>query len=204
MKAHYQSSGLLIVISGPSGVGKGTVCTALRKKMPQLIYSVSVTTRAPRRGEKEGVNYFFKTVEEFKQMIRDNQLIEWAKYVGNYYGTPRRFVEETLADGKDVILEIDVQGALQVKKSFPDAIFVFLLPPTMEDLRQRIKHRGTESDGVLNRRLKAASQEVQFLDRYDYVVINDEVEKACHRIQSIIEAEHLRANRIVVAHDESY
>lgn len=204
MKAHYENSGLLIVISGPSGVGKGTVCTALRKKMPQLIYSVSVTTRAPRRGEKEGVNYFFKTVEEFQQMIRDNELIEWAEYVGNYYGTPRRFVEQTLTDGKDVILEIDVQGALQVKKSFPDAIFVFLLPPTMDDLRQRIKHRGTENDGVLHQRLKAASQEVQFLDRYDYVVINDEVEKACQRIQSIIEAEHLRVNRIVVAHDESY
>ncbi len=198
MKAQYQNSGLLIVISGPSGVGKGTVCKHLRKKMPQLVYSVSVTTRAPRKGEKDRVNYFFKTVQEFKQMIREGQLIEWAQYVGNYYGTPREFVERTLKDGHDVILEIDVQGALQVKKAYPNAVFIFLLPPTTDELRKRIEHRGTESQKVLNQRLQAAAKEYEFLDRYDYVVINDEVEQACERIQSIIVAEHLRADRIIL------
>lgn len=201
MKAHYRKSGLLIVVSGPSGVGKGTVCTALREMLPQLVYSVSVTTRQPRSGEQDGVNYFFKTVAEFKQMIATEQLIEWAQYVGNYYGTPRKFVEDTMAEGKDIILEIDVQGALQVKKSFPDAVFIFLLPPTMDDLRKRIEYRGTESQGVLNQRLAAASEEFKFLDRYDYVVINDEVQQACQRIQSIITAEHLRADRIVVVNE---
>jgi len=197
MEAHYQKSGLLIVISGPSGVGKGTVCACLRKKMPQLVYSVSVTTRKPRKGEQDGVNYFFKSKQEFEQMIHAGELIEWAEYVGNYYGTPRKFVEEKLKQGRDVILEIDVQGALQVKKKYPNAVFIFLLPPTMEDLRKRIENRGTENPEVLNQRLQEATKEYQFLNRYDYVVINDEVEQACERIQSIIMAEHFRADRIV-------
>src|SRR5690606_33754560 len=139
-----------------------------------LVYSVSVTTRAPRKGEKDRVNYFFKTVQEFKQMIREGQLIEWAQYVGNYYGTPREFVERTLKDGHDVILEIDVQVALQVKKAYPNAVFIFLLPPTTDELRKRIEHRGTESQKVLNQVLQAAAKEYEFLDRYDYVVIKDE------------------------------
>jgi guanylate kinase len=201
MKARYRKSGLLIVVSGPSGVGKGTICAALRESVPQLVYSVSVTTRKPRNGEQEGVNYFFKTVAEFEQMIQAKQLIEWAQYVDNYYGTPRQFVEETLATGQDIILEIDVQGALQVKQSFPDAVFIFFLPPTMDDLRKRIKYRGTESQVVLNQRLDAASKEYQFLDRYDYVVINDEVEQACERIRAILVAEHLRADRVVVGNE---
>src|SRR5690606_30016623 len=127
---------------------------------------------------------------EFKQMIREGQLIEWAQYVGHYYGTPKQFVEDTLNDGRDIILEIDVQGALQVKKVYPNAVFIFLLPPTTDDLRKRIELRGTEERQVLHQRLQAATKEYQFLNRYDYVVINDEVEQACHRIQSIIEAEH--------------
>ncbi|SFJ62035.1 guanylate kinase [Thermoflavimicrobium dichotomicum] len=198
MKAHYQTRGLLIVLSGPSGVGKGTVCAALRKRMPELAYSVSATTRAPREGEREGVNYFFKTVEEFKQMIEREELIEWAQYVGNYYGTPRRFVEETLAQGKDVLLEIDVQGAHQVKQRFPEGIFIFLLPPTMEELKNRIVHRGTESEVTLAHRLNAAADEFKQIHQYDYVVINDEVEKACERVEAIIKAEHCRVDRLVM------
>jgi guanylate kinase len=198
MRADYQKEGLLIVVSGPSGVGKGTVCATLRKQMPRLTYSVSATTRAPRAGEVDGVNYFFKTVSEFKQMIENDELIEWAEYVGNYYGTPRRFVEESLKAGKDVLLEIEVQGAMQVKERFPNGVFIFLVPPTMEELKRRITGRGTESEEAIESRLSAANDELKLIEHYDYVVINDEVEKACQRIQAIITAEHCRTDRLVL------
>ncbi|MEW9667561.1 guanylate kinase [Ammoniphilus sp. 3BR4] len=187
--------GLLIVLSGPSGVGKGTVCAALRKTMPQLVYSVSATTRAMRQGEQEGVNYFFKTQQEFRHMIENDQLLEWAEYVGNYYGTPRGFVEQTLDEGKDVILEIEVQGALQVKEKFPQGIFIFLAPPDLEELRNRIVGRGTESEETINSRMSVAKEEIELMDKYNYVVVNDQVELACHRIQSIVLAEHLKKDR---------
>lgn len=199
MKAEYHQSGLLIVVSGPSGVGKGTVCAALRKRLPNLAYSVSATTRQPRAGEQDGVNYFFKTKEEFQQMIHNDELIEWAEYVGNYYGTPRKYVEETLASGKDIVLEIEVQGAYQVKDAFPDGVFIFLVPPSMDDLRTRILHRGSETQTSLENRLGAAKDEYQHIHRYDYVVINDEVEKACDRVEAILLAEHCRADRLVMS-----
>ncbi len=199
MRANYQKEGLLIVVSGPSGVGKGTVCSALRKRMPELTYSVSATTRAPREGEKEGVNYFFKSVPEFKKMIENDELIEWAQYVGNYYGTPRRFVEETLRAGKDILLEIEVQGALQVRQRFPEGIFIFLMPPTLEELKKRIRHRGTETEESLASRLGVAEDEFRLIHHYDYVVINDVVEKACERIQAIITAEHCRKDRLILS-----
>lgn len=199
MKAEYHQSGLLIVVSGPSGVGKGTVCAALRKRLPNLAYSVSATTRQPRAGEQDGVNYFFKTREEFQQMIHNEELIEWAEYVGNYYGTPRKYVEETLASGKDIVLEIEVQGAYQVKDAFPDGVFIFLVPPSMDDLRTRILHRGSETQTSLENRLGAAKDEYQHIHRYDYVVINDEVEKACDRVEAILLAEHCRADRLVMS-----
>jgi guanylate kinase len=188
-------SGLLLVLSGPSGVGKGTVCKALLQRMPELVYSVSATTRPPRAGEVEGVNYFFKTREEFQRMIEQDELLEWAEYVGNYYGTPRRFVEETLAAGKDVILEIEVQGAMQVKQKFPDGIFLFLAPPDLEELQNRIIGRGTETEESIRRRMEQARAEVELMDQYDYVVVNDYIDKACERIQAIITAEHLRKER---------
>lgn len=186
------SKGLLIVLSGPSGVGKGTVCTALRPKMPELVYSVSATTRLPREGEENGVNYFFKTREQFASMIEADQLLEYAEYVGNYYGTPRDFVEKTLDSGRDIILEIEVQGALKVKEKFPEGIFVFLLPPSMDELKDRIRGRGTEHPDVISHRMSVAEDEISLIRHYDYAVVNDEIDLACKRIESIIIAEHCK------------
>jgi guanylate kinase len=186
------SKGLLIILSGPSGVGKGTVCTALRPKMPHLVYSVSATTRSPRAGEEDGVNYFFKSREQFVSMIEEDQLLEYAEYVGNYYGTPRDFVERTLDSGKDIILEIEVQGALKVKEKFPEGIFVFLLPPSMDELKDRIRGRGTEHPDVINHRMSVAEDEINLMRHYDYAVVNDEIDLACKRIESIIIAEHCK------------
>ncbi|SET36811.1 guanylate kinase [Paenibacillus sp. NFR01] len=186
------SKGLLIVLSGPSGVGKGTVCSALRPRIPQLVYSVSATTRSPREGEADGVNYFFKSREQFAEMIEADQLLEYAEYVGNYYGTPRDFVDKTLAEGKDIILEIEVQGALKVKEKFPEGIFVFLLPPSMDELKDRIVGRGTEHPDVISHRMSVAEDEISLIRHYDYAVVNDEIDLACKRIESIIIAEHCK------------
>lgn len=184
--------GLLIVLSGPSGVGKGTVCKALLKKTNDLTYSVSATTREPRAGEVDGVNYFFKSREEFMQMIEDDRLLEYAEYVGNYYGTPCDFVEQTLAEGRDVILEIEVQGAMKVKEKFPNGIFIFLLPPSLDELKDRIRGRGTEQEHVIDSRMNVAVEEIALMENYDYAVVNDEIDLACKRIESIIIAEHCK------------
>ncbi|RXZ77025.1 guanylate kinase [Paenibacillaceae bacterium] len=187
--------GMLIVLSGPSGVGKGTVCSALRTRMPDLVYSVSATTRLPRAGETDGVNYFFKSRDQFKDMIARDALLEHAEYVGNCYGTPRDFVERTIAEGKDIILEIEVQGALKVKEKFPEGVFIFLLPPSLDVLKKRITGRGTESDDLIDHRMNVAVEEINLLQHYDYAVVNDEIESACYRIQCIVEAEHCRSDR---------
>ncbi len=189
--------GLLIVLSGPSGVGKGTVCSTLRKLTPELTYSVSATTRVPRAGEVDGVNYFFKSKAQFLKMIERDELLEWAEYVGNYYGTPQSFVEETLARGKDIILEIEVQGAMKVREKFPEGIFVFLMPPSLDELQQRIETRGTESVESIRGRMSAALDELRLLEHYDYAVVNDEVDLACQRIQAIITAEHCKKERVL-------
>ncbi|MFC4076466.1 guanylate kinase [Salinithrix halophila] len=188
--------GLLIVLSGPSGAGKGTVCSALRTHAPELVYSVSATTRKPREGEVDGVNYFFKSKKEFEGMIEEGELLEWAQYVNNYYGTPRRFVEEQLDAGRDVLLEIEVQGAKQVKERFPEGIFIFLLPPSLDELASRIRGRGTETEEAVVNRLKAAAKELREVEHYDYAVLNDRVEAACDRVRSILIAEHCRKDRL--------
>lgn len=189
--------GLLIVLSGPSGVGKGTVCSMLRTLAPELVYSVSATTRSPRVGETDGVNYFFKSKEQFRSMIEKDELLEYAEYVGQYYGTPRSFVADTIRAGKDIILEIEVQGAMKVKQRFPDGVFIFLMPPSLDELRSRIENRGTETDESIRSRLSVAVDEIRLLEHYDYAVVNDHVESACERIQSIITAEHCKRERIM-------
>ncbi|MCI3921526.1 guanylate kinase [Paenibacillus sp. TRM 82003] len=193
------TKGLLLVLSGPSGVGKGTLCNRLRVLSPELVYSVSATTRKPREGEVDGVNYFFKTREQFQAMIEAGDLLEWAEYVGNYYGTPKSFVQDTIDQGKDIILEIDVQGAMKVKERFPEAIFIFVLPPSLEELQSRITNRGTETESSIRSRMAAAADELKLMEHYDYAVVNDVLETACNRVQSIISAEHCKRERIFPA-----
>ena len=188
--------GILFILSGPSGVGKGTVRKALFEQDPALQYSISVTTRKPREGEQDGVDYFFKTKEAVEKMIQQNELIEYAEYVGNYYGTPKDYVERTLQEGKDVFLEIEVQGAMQVKRNFPEGVFIFLFPPSLEELKNRIIHRGTETEDLVKNRLLEARKEIELMDEYDYVVVNDQVNHAVSKIKSIVVSEHCKRERI--------
>jgi len=188
--------GLLIVISGPSGSGKGTVCRELRRLNPQYKVSVSVTTREQRDGEKEGVEYFFRTQEQFEHLINEGELLEYAQiYGGCYYGTPKKFVRETLNAGNDIILEIDIQGALQVKERFDEGIFIFLVPPSMQELYRRLVDRGRENAEMILERFRAAYQELNFINRYNYVVVNDEVDAAVKKIEAIITAEKCHVKR---------
>jgi guanylate kinase len=176
----------LIIFTGPSGVGKGTIVKQLFSQIDDIKFSVSCTTREKRPGEQDGVNYFYKTQEEFDSMIKNDELLEWAEFVGNKYGTPRKFVDETLESGNDVFLEIEVQGALQVMEKFPEAISIFLVPPKFEDLELRLRQRGTESEEVLHQRLTKAREEMKFVDRFDYVVINDNIDQAVEMIKALI------------------
>lgn len=187
--------GILIVLSGPSGTGKGTICKELLQQYPQLQYSISATTRSPRAGETDGVNYWFTAQEDFKSMVANDELLEWAEVYGNYYGTPRRYVTEMLHSGKDVVLEIDIQGALQIKAKFPQGVFIFIVPPSIRELASRIKKRGTEAPEVIERRLNAANDELSYACQYNYVVVNDEVVAATAKIVSIISAEKCRVDR---------
>ena len=187
--------GLLLVVSGPSGAGKGTICNLLREKLPELAYSVSVTTRQPRPGEVDGQDYFFKTVPQVKDMIFRGELLEYAQVYGNYYGTPKPYVQKLLDEGKDVLLEIDIQGALQIKKVFPGGVFVFVVPPSLEELSARIYKRGTDREDVIRQRLAAATHELVYGNEYDYIIVNDVAEKAADRVLTLLEAERYRAAR---------
>lgn len=190
------NDGLLVVVSGPSGCGKGTVLGQLLKNDPNVFYSVSATTRSPREGEVDGVNYYFLSKQEFERKIAENGMLEYANYVGNYYGTPKQAVEEQCAAGHDVLLEIEVQGAIQVREKCPNAVFVFIAPPSMKELERRLVDRRTESEEVICSRLKAAETELQFASKYDYIVVNDTVEQAVSDLRAILRAEKCRSERM--------
>ena len=190
-----QKQGLLIVVSGPSGTGKGTVCKELLKNHQEISYSVSATTRAPREGEVDGVNYYFHDKKSFEDMIEKGELLEWAQVYGNYYGTPLKPIREQLAAGNDILLEIDTQGAMNVKEKFPEGIYIYILPPSLSELEKRIRGRGTETEESLAGRLGAACAELEIGRQYSYVVVNEDVSAAAEDIASILRSEHCSINR---------
>lgn len=190
------NKGSLIVLSGPSGSGKDSICERLKEYNDNFWVSISCTTRKPRSGEEEGVNYFFKTKEEFESMIKQDGFLEYATYNNDYYGTPKSKINDYLSNGTDVILVIEVQGALKIKQLIPEAIFIFVMPPTMKDIILRLKKRGTESDDKIIKRFKKAYQEINELSKYNYVVVNDELDKATKKVNSIIEAQKCMVDRI--------
>lgn len=181
--------GILLVISGFSGAGKGTLVKRLLEKYEgEYALSVSMTTRSPREGEVDGKSYFFVSKEKFEQTISENGLIEHAQYCGNYYGTPRAYVEQQLAEGKNVILEIEIQGAMNIKKLFPEALLLFVTPPGADELERRLKGRGTETEEVIAKRLSRASEEAEGMDAYDYIVVNDELDACAEEVQRLVAA----------------
>ena len=195
--------GLLIILSGPSGVGKGTVRKALfEMEGHDLVYSISMTTRPQREGEVDGVDYFFVSVKEFKQRIKEDKFLEYAKFVGNYYGTPKDKIDEQLARGKEVVLEIEVQGANQVREKAKDGVFIFIAPPSREALYRRLLRRGTENKISIQKRMDKANREFPLAHQYDYIVVNDEVRNAADRIMAIIRAEHAKTRRSIYKYKE--
>ena len=189
--------GLLVVFSGPSGSGKGTVLKEALKRDENLTVSVSVTTRAPREGERDGVDYIFYSKEQFENLIKEDGFLEWACFCENYYGTPKAEIEKKLAEGKDVILEIEVQGAMKVKEACPEAVLVFNMPPSKEELKNRLVGRNTDAPEVIEKRLATSIWEISQAENYDYIIVNDIVEDAAHRLLSVIEGEKCKKERNV-------
>ncbi len=189
---------MLIVLSGPSGVGKGTVRKALFED-PQVDfnYSISMTTRTPRSGEQNGVDYYFVSKQAFEEHIKNGEMLEYAKYVDNYYGTPLKYVNQQLDAGHDVFLEIEVNGALQVRANCPDGVYIFLTPPDIKELRSRLLHRGTDDLTVINKRIQTASKEIRMMQNYDYAVVNDKISNAVAEIKNIVKSERLKVNRVM-------
>ena len=186
-----KNKGLLLVVSAPAGCGKGTILGEILKD-DSFYYSISATTRAPREGEQDGVNYHFITKEEFEQRIAQGGMLEYAQYCGNYYGTPKKEVEQMREAGRDVILEIEVEGAMKVRALCPDAVFLFIAPPSVEELRRRLNKRGTEAAEVIEERVSQAARELSYADRYDYIIVNGELEKAIQDFRTVVRAEKLR------------
>ena len=190
-----KNKGILAVVSGFSGAGKGTLMKALLQKYDNYALSISATTRSPREGEADGREYFFLTEEAFEEKIRKNELIEYARYVNHYYGTPRDYVEQKMAEGKDVILEIEIQGALKVKEQYPDAILLFVMPPNALTLKNRLTGRGTETEEVIDARLKRAADEAEGIEAYDYILINDDLDACVEQMHCLIQGQHCRVSQ---------
>lgn len=193
--AQKKDEGILLVVSGPSGAGKGTICDAIRKLYPDLQYSVSMTTRAPRNGEEEGKSYFFRTNEEFEKLIAEDAFLEYAKVYDHYYGTPKKRALDMIGDGKSVLLEIDIQGAMQVKERYPKGVFIYIVPPSLEILSGRLHRRGTDSEEVIEKRLAQITSELAMAHKYDYIVVNDKLEDAIRKVRAILEAEKCKLSR---------
>lgn len=189
----HKEKGILVVVSGFSGAGKGTIMKNLTQKYDNYALSISATTRAPRPGEEEGKSYFFVSKDRFEEMIDKDELVEYAKYVDNYYGTPRKFVEDCLNEGKDVILEIEIQGALKIKKKFPDSLLIFMAPPSAEELRARLIGRNTEDEATVNKRLSRAIVEAEGVEAYDYILVNADIDTCTEKLHNLIRASHDRA-----------
>ena len=183
-----KDEGILLVVSGPSGAGKGTICNEIRNIYPELNYSISMTTRTARVGEEEGVSYFFRSKEEFERLIKEDAFLEYACVYGNYYGTPKAYVEEQMQAGKDVILEIEIQGAMKIKEQFPESLLLFVTPPSAEELQKRLVGRGTETADVIAQRLARAYEESEGMDAYDYIVVNDDLDECAAAVQKYVEA----------------
>ena len=196
MMIKTKKQGLLIVLSGPSGSGKNTVCDMAKEVMPNIWESVSMTSRKPRKGEVDGKDYYFVSEEEFEKNIEDGKMLEHAKFAGNYYGTPRESVQKQLDAGRDVLLVIEIQGALQIKEKIPQALFVFLLPPSMKELKRRLRMRKTETEEKLMERFETAYKEINELPKYNYVIVNDKADEAARKLEAIINAEKCRVDRI--------
>lgn len=196
MMIKTKKQGLLIVLSGPSGSGKNTVCDMAKEVMPNIWESVSMTSRKPRKGEVDGKDYYFVSEEEFEKNIEDGKMLEHAKFAGNYYGTPRESVQKQLDAGRDVLLVIEIQGALQIKEKIPQALFVFLLPPSMKELKRRLRMRKTETEEKLMERFETAYKEINELPKYNYVIVNDKADEAARKLEAIISAEKCRVDRI--------
>jgi guanylate kinase len=187
--------GLLAVVCGPSGVGKGTILKLVKERDEKLRFSVSATTRKPRDGEIEGQNYFYISVDEFKEMIKNDELIEWVEYCGNYYGTPKKYIEDSIKDGYNIILELEVEGAANIKNKYPDSLSVFIVPPSYNDLKRRIEGRGTENIEVIKKRLDRAKEEVKFINKFDYVIVNDNIENTANNLNNILSVEKFKFKR---------
>ena len=189
-----RDKGMLVVISGFSGSGKGTLMKGLMDNYDYYSLSISATTRAPRPGEEEGREYFFVDKERFLKMIQNGELLEYARYVDNYYGTPKSYVEQELANGKDVILEIEMQGALKIKAKYPDSVLVFITPPTVEELIRRLRNRGTETEEIITKRLEKATMEAEGIEAYDYILVNDNLDKTVKHLNYLIQDQHMRVS----------
>jgi guanylate kinase len=193
--SNKKDEGILLVVSGPSGAGKGTICNAIREIYPDLNYSISMTTRAPRKGETEGVSYYFRTNEQFEKLIQEDAFLEYAQVYDHYYGTPKKYALDLIEKGQSVLLEIDIQGAMQVKERYPKGVFIYIVPPSLEILSGRLHQRGTDSEDVIQRRLAQITNELAMAHKYDYIVVNDILEDAVHKTCSILEAEKCKLSR---------